>query len=162
MIDFIVTYHSVAWVTLLFSHSCSVKAIFFSEDTWGSLLILIPVVLTYFVSSLPLSYVSSTCSVSTSVSVRPSDPSFSLHHPSLPPPLQLHPLVLKPQQMLWAWGRVENCDQQPEVTGGPGWEGKRDPPAECMLSNLGFRRGADEPETLNLFSSDFYYFIVFV
>lgn len=33
-------------------------------------------------------------------------------------------LCVKHQQMLWAWGRVENCDQQPEVPGSPGWEGR--------------------------------------
>jgi len=30
-----------------------------------------------------------------------------------------------PQQVLWAGGGVENCDQHHEVSGGPGWEGKR-------------------------------------
>lgn len=26
--------------------------------------------------------------------------------------------------MLWAWGGAENCAEQPEVSGGPGWEGR--------------------------------------
>ena len=51
--------------------------------------------------------------------------------------------------MLWAWGRVENCDQQPEVTGGPGWEGKRDLSGRVHAVNP----PAEEPGELNVFAS---------
>lgn len=41
--------------------------------------------------------------------------------------------------MLWAWGGAENRAEQPEVSGGPGWEGKAAPSfqkvqnASCVL-----------------------------
>lgn len=54
----------------------------------------------------------------------------------------------KKQQMRWAWGRVENCDQQPEVTGGPGWEGKTDPLITTPPPTPSSGRGPEGPKNL--------------
>lgn len=92
--------------------------------TLGFIMILIP----FLYPSLSLSdflYIQSILCPSICLYLLSSYP-FSLFYvsylPTLFPFLAL--FYVNHQQMCWAWGRVENCDQHPEVSGGPGWEGR--------------------------------------